>query len=53
MSTIPKPPDILDKVVDLVLAYRPKSKKASKAEKKRNKNGKKQGRSLDKPQTTK
>ena len=35
MSGAPKPPEILDKIVDKVLAYRPKPK--SKAAKKRNK----------------
>ena len=29
MSTIPKPPEILDKIVDLVLAHRPKPKSKS------------------------
>ena len=40
MSTsIPKPPEILDKIVDLVLAYKPKAK--AKAAKKRKKAAKK------------
>jgi hypothetical protein len=26
MSTIPKPPEILDKIVDIVLAHKPKQK---------------------------
>ena len=26
MSTVPKPPEILDKIVDLVLAHKPKTK---------------------------
>jgi hypothetical protein len=34
MSTPPaKPPEILDKIVDVVLAHRPKSKKATKKRK--------------------
>lgn len=40
MSTsVPKPPEILDKIVDLVLAHKPKPK--SKAAKKRKKETKK------------
>ena len=35
MSDVPKPPEILDKIVDVVLAHRPKPK--SKAAKKRKK----------------
>jgi len=35
MSTTPKPPEILDKIVDMVLAHKPKPK--SKAAKKRKK----------------
>jgi hypothetical protein len=43
MSTsVPKPPEILDKIVDVVLAHRPKPK--SKAAKKRKKAAKKQKR---------
>jgi hypothetical protein len=42
MST-PKPPEILDKIVDVVLAHRPKPK--SKAAKKRKKATKKASRS--------
>jgi hypothetical protein len=37
-SQIPKPPEILDKIVDLVLAHKPKPK--SKAAKKRKKTAK-------------
>jgi hypothetical protein len=29
MSIIPKPPEILDKIVDIVLAHKPKLKKAA------------------------
>ncbi|MGA8610123.1 MAG: hypothetical protein WB760_00110 [Xanthobacteraceae bacterium] len=40
MSTsVPKPPEILDKIVDLVLAHKPRSQ--SKAAKKRKKQSKK------------
>jgi hypothetical protein len=39
-TTIPKPPEILDKIVDLVLAHKPKPK--DKAAKKRKKAAKKQ-----------
>jgi hypothetical protein len=43
MSTsIPKPPEILDKIVDVVLAHRPKPK--SKAAKKRKKEAKRKSR---------
>jgi len=38
-SQTPKPPDILDKIVDIVLAHKPKPK--SKAAKKRKKEAKK------------
>jgi hypothetical protein len=44
MSTsIPKPPEILDKIVDLVLAHKPKPK--TKAAKKRKKAGRKRASS--------
>ena len=44
MSTsIPKPPEILNKIVDLVLAHKPKSK--SKTAKKRKKEAKRKPRS--------
>jgi hypothetical protein len=45
MSTsVPKPPEILDKIVDVVLAHRPKPK--TKAAKKRKKAGKRASRSI-------
>jgi hypothetical protein len=41
-ASVPKPPEILDKIVDLVLAHRPKPK--SKAAKKRKKAAKRKSR---------
>lgn len=41
MSTsIPKPPEILDKIVDIVLAHKPKPKKAKVAKKRKKTQGK-------------
>ena len=48
MSTsVPKPPDILDKIVDIVLAHKPKPKSKAAKKRKTNKN-----RSLHKSKVT-